>query len=223
MITVKNASFGYNGEPVIKNVSFEVQPGEFIGLIGPNGAGKSTLFKGLLRLVPTLAGSVTYSPTVAGRLGYVPQRDQLDAIYPLTAFDVARMGVGSALPWYRFPNRAMNEKVMQCLAQVGMDRFRDDLYAELSGGQRQRVLIARSLALDPVMLVLDEPTAGIDPVAEENILKLLGELNTGRGLTVLMVSHHIHSLRGRVHRVILVKDGAVQCGTADELLHADKI
>src|SRR5438045_267678 len=90
LITLRDASFGYNRKPVIRNVSLSVQRGEFIGLIGPNGAGKSTLFKGMLRLLPPMHGDVIHSPEIIHRIGYVPQRDQLDAIYPLVAWDVVR-------------------------------------------------------------------------------------------------------------------------------------
>jgi ABC-type Mn2+/Zn2+ transport system ATPase subunit len=223
LIRLENAAFGYNGRPVLRGVSLDVLEGEFVGLIGPNGAGKSTLFKGMLRLIPALAGSVWHDPRLARRIGFVPQRDQLDAIYPLSVFDVAQMGVVGSLPWYRFPNRTTKLAVDACLDQVGMADKRDRLFAELSGGQRQRVLIARALVMNPELLVLDEPTAGIDPVAEEAILRLLGELNRRTQLTILMVSHHIQSLRHNVQRAILVKNSTVVSGASEELLHPEKV
>ncbi|MBV9079636.1 MAG: metal ABC transporter ATP-binding protein [Elusimicrobia bacterium] len=223
LISVKNAAFGYGGVVIIDHVSLDVCDGEFIGLIGPNGAGKSTLFKGLLRLIAPMSGTVDHSPRIHKKIGYVPQRDQLDAIYPLTAFDVAAMGPAAAAAWYRFPGSSTRKRVMDCLARVDMQDQKDKPFSALSGGQRQRVLIARALAMNPEMLVLDEPTAGIDPVAEESVLKLLGELNTQQKITILMVSHHIHSLRGRVHRAVLVKDRAVICGSSEEMLNPDRI
>src|SRR4029077_3958268 len=105
LITLRDATFGYNRTPVIRGVSLSVHRGEFIGLIGPNGAGKSTLFKGMLRLLAPLSGAVKHDPKIHKRIGYVPQRDQLDSIYPLTALDVARMGPIGVLPWYRFPGK----------------------------------------------------------------------------------------------------------------------
>ncbi len=223
LITLSNASFGYGKEPVIRGVSLEVQRGEFIGLIGPNGAGKSTLFKGMLKLLAPLAGQVTHAKEISKRIGYVPQRDQLDPIYPLSSFDVARMGATGILPWYRMADKALNDRVTAGLEKVGMTDFRDRAFAELSGGQRQRVLIARALAMEPAILVLDEPTAGIDPVAETSILELLSALNKEQGITILMVSHNISSLRHHVHRAILIKDHGILSGTAAELLHPDRI
>ena len=223
LISLRDAAFGYRGEPVIQNVSLDVMPGEFIGIIGSNGSGKSTLFKGMLRLIAPLKGEVFHDPLIYRRIGYVPQRDQLDAIYPLTAWDVVRMGPIGVLPWYRPSGNKINQKIMECLEQVGMGEFRDHSFSELSGGQRQRVLIARALAMNPELLVLDEPTAGIDPVAEEVILKTLTRLNHDLKITILMVSHHIQSLRNRVHRAILVKEGKIISGAGKEMLHPDRI
>jgi len=223
LISLDRASFGYQGQVVIRDATLDIVRGEFIGLVGANGSGKSTLFKGMLGLIPPLSGCVVHAPEISRRIGYVPQRDQLDGIYPLTAFDVARMGPVGVLPWFRFPGPQITRKVMECLEKVGMEGYRARTFAELSGGQRQRVLIARALALDPQILVLDEPTAGIDPVAEESILALLSELNQESSITILMVSHQIQSLRHRVRRAILIKDHGVLSGPAEELLHPDRI
>jgi ABC-type Mn2+/Zn2+ transport system ATPase subunit len=223
LITLRETAFGYGGEAVIENVSLTVQRGEFIGLIGPNGAGKSTLFKGILKLLPPLAGSVTHAPALQRRIGYVPQRDTLDPIYPLTAWDVVRMGLLGPLPWYHFPSKKDDAVIRERLEEVKMEDFSDHPFALLSGGQRQRVLIARALAVRPELLVLDEPTAGIDPVAEENILALLGELHEKSQISILMVSHHIQSLRKRVQRVIVVNNGGVLDGSAAEMLAPERM
>ncbi len=223
LISLQNAAFGYNGPPVIEGVTLDVHKGEFIGLVGPNGSGKSTLFKGMLKLIPPLEGEVVHAPEIFRRIGYVPQRDQLDAIYPLTAFAVARMAALGALPWYRIPDAQVETDVMTSLEKVGMAAYRDHAFAELSGGQRQRVLIARALAIKPAILVLDEPTAGIDPVAEASILKLLADLNEDHSMTILMVSHNISSLRDHIDRAVLIKDHRILCGSAKELLHPDRI
>jgi ABC-type Mn2+/Zn2+ transport system ATPase subunit len=224
LMTLRDATFGYNGIPVIRNVSLSVHRGEFIGLIGPNGAGKSTLFKGLLRLILPMSGEVIHSPEILYRIGYVPQREQLDAIYPLVSWDVVRMGIVGALPWYQWAGSKSHAPLIeQCLERVGMSTFRDASFAELSGGQRQRVLIARALAARPQILVLDEPTAGIDPVAEESILSLLGDLNLQQKITILMVSHHIQSLRSRVSRVVVVNEQTILTGSAEDLLRPERI
>jgi len=210
LITVTGGAFGYHGTAIVSGVNVALAPGEFTGLIGPNGAGKSTLFKGLLKLIAPLSGEVHHAPRLAGRIGYVPQRDTLDPIYPLTAADVVDMGGRAG-------------RTEECLAQVGMREFRARTFSELSGGQRQRVLIARALAVDPELLVLDEPTAGIDPVAEESVLQLLSDLHRRQKLTILMVSHHMPALRRCAERVIAVNRGRIQSGPAAELLAPERI
>lgn len=223
LISLEQASFGYNGRVVIRDVTLDIARGDFIGLVGANGSGKSTLFKGMLKLISPLSGRVIHAPEIHRRIGYVPQRDQLDSIYPLTAFDVARMGAIGVLPWYQLPGPQIKRKVLGCLEKVGMKDYHAHLFAELSGGQRQRILIARALALDPEILVLDEPTAGIDPIAEGSILTLLSGLNKESSITILMVSHQLQSLRNRVSRVIVTKNQSVLCGSAEEFLHPSRI
>ena len=208
LITLENASFGYNKKPVIRNVSLVVRRGEFIGIVGPNGAGKTTLFRGILGLIPPIEGRVIRAAELHRRIGYVPQRDQLDSIYPVTASDVVYMGLVGILPWYRFPGETALQTIQASLDKVGMLTFSNHPFAELSGGQRQRVLIARALAIAPLLLVLDEPTAGIDPAAEESILLLLDKLQE-QGETILMVSHRLQALHKHARRVIEVKDQGI--------------
>jgi ABC-type Mn2+/Zn2+ transport system ATPase subunit len=209
LIDIEKAAFGYNGDPVIAEVSLHVEEGDFIGLIGPNGAGKSTLFRGMLGLLRPMRGMVRYAPGVRERIGYVPQRDTLEAIYPLTAADVTLMGCIGVLPWYRFPGAVERRRVESALTAVGMQDFSGAAFAELSGGQRQRVLIARALATEPRILVLDEPTAGIDPQAETVILELLRRLHAEENMTILIVTHRVDTHRRFMQRLIHVQDGRV--------------
>ncbi len=221
MITLRNASFGYNRVPIVRGVTVDIQPGNFIGVIGPNGAGKSTLLKGILKLLPPLEGSVSHNDSLHQRIGYVPQRDELDAIFPLTVFEVVRLGIIAARPWYRWPNAAVTQAAKTALKQVEMLGFAEAPFAELSSGQRQRVLIARALSVDPRILILDEPTAGIDPAAEKGILELLTQLNREQGLSILMVSHHMHSLQSCVRQALFVKEGTVVTLQASDLTRPD--
>ncbi len=204
LITLKNASFGYSKTPILRDVSLTIHSQEFIGISGPNGAGKSTLLRGLVGLLPVLSGKLYRNPSLERRIGYVPQRDKLDSLFPLTAHEVVEMGLVGIHPWHRFLNKAHQERIASSLDQVGMLKLSHHPFADLSGGQRQRVLIARALVIDPILLVLDEPTSGIDPQAEETILNLLQSLHTS-GKTILMVSHRDQSLRQFASRVLEVK------------------
>jgi ABC-type Mn2+/Zn2+ transport system ATPase subunit len=222
LMEMAGAAFGYERLSVLEGVSLQIKRGDFIGILGPNASGKSTLLKGMLRLLTPLAGEVRASPAL-GRIGYVPQRDTLDTIYPLTTEDVAAMGVSALSPWWRPGRGTTRETVSQALEVVGMKPFALRAFDELSGGQRQRVLIARALALDPSLLVLDEPTAGVDVGAEEVILSALKRLNRERGLAIVMVSHHIQALREAAKSVILVNNQSVVLGPTNDMLRAERL
>lgn len=194
MISLENASFGYDGKAVVSGMSLTVTPGDFIGIIGVNGSGKSTLIKGLLGLLAPMSGVVKRSPTLKRRIGYVPQRGHLDPIYPLTVSDVVQMGLDG--------NKGGHEVVEECLDKVRMEDHRNESYAALSGGQQQRVLIARALAIKPRVLMLDEPTAGVDTETEKEIMTFLKELNQAEKISVLMVSHKIPELQRYATKVV---------------------
>lgn len=218
LVRLEDASFGYPGNVVLQRVSFEVEPGDFVGLVGPNGAGKTTLFRGLLGLVPPLGGKVERSARLRRAIGYVPQRDRLDPIFPLAAKDVVAMGLTGNRPWVQTVWPTMDPRVPALMDRMSLGSLAERPFGELSGGQRQKVLIARALVSDPVLLVLDEPTAGIDPAAEDAVLTLLQEINRDSGLTILLVSHRLESLARRVHKGLLVRDGGVELGLMRGLL-----
>ena len=206
------ADFGYEGRPVVRGASLEVVPGEFVALAGSNGSGKTTLVRGLLGLVPVLGGRVERRPGL--RVGYVPQRETLDPLYPLTAFDVTLLGACRDLPFWRPTGAAERGRAHAALAATQAEPFARSRYATLSGGQRQRVLIARALATEPALLVLDEPTAGIDPQTELAILEMLVRLARERGLAIWMVTHHLHAVAERVDRLLHVHDGRLSAEEA---------
>ncbi|MFN8543593.1 MAG: metal ABC transporter ATP-binding protein [Candidatus Binatia bacterium] len=219
MIALRDVSLGYEGRPVLSRVSFTVARGESIALLGPNGAGKTTLFRGMLGLIAPLGGRIEYGfDRAAHPPGYVPQKEALDPIFPLTAFEVVLMGTWARLRPLQPVGRRRRRFAAECLERVGLDGVADRPFWELSGGQRQRVLIARALAVEPEVLLLDEPTAGIDPAAEAGIMELIQGLNRERGITVVLVSHHLRMVRAMGGSVLWVADGAVTKGTAAELL-----
>lgn len=207
LIRLENAAFGYAGHRVARELHLDIAPGDFLGIVGPNGSGKSTVLKGLLGLIEPLSGKVSRSPALGRALGWVPQRDALDAIFPVTALDVARLGRGLVRPWHRRLDAKDEALARHCLATVGLSSKADAPFQTLSGGQRQRALIARALAVEPKLLVLDEPTAGVDPEAEESIMALLKSLNRDKGMAIVMVTHHHEHLKGAASRVVEIREG----------------
>jgi ABC-type Mn2+/Zn2+ transport system ATPase subunit len=190
LLSVHELSAGYGSRPVLEDLSFELQPGERIGVLGPNGGGKTTLFKALLGMLPPLAGHFES----AGRFGYVPQTERSRLDYPVTALDVALMGALSRVVWWRPLGAAERRSAQAALAQVGLEDSAGELFGELSGGQRQRVLVARALVQDGPVLLLDEPFTGVDRPSAELLDRLLDSLAAeGRG--VLIATHDLEQTR----------------------------
>ena len=219
LISLDDVSIGYDGRPVLTRVSFRIERGEFVALLGPNGAGKTTIFRGILGLIPLLAGRITYGfDRAASPPGYVPQKESLDPIFPLTTFEVVLMGTYARIPPLRLVGREPRRRAAARLAEVGLGQHAEQPFWALSGGQKQRALIARALAAEPEVLFLDEPTAGVDAEAEVAIMDLISRLNRDRGLTVVLVSHHLRLVRGLVHAAIWVEDGHATKGPPESVL-----
>ena len=203
VITLHHVWAGYGTTPILEDINLVVKELDFIGLIGPNGGGKTTLLKVLLGLISPERGEVKIMghSVVKGRryIGYVPQLLEFDRDFPLRVEDVVRMGrLGKRRLLQRY-NRKDEGIVTWGLEQVGMADLRDRSIGQLSGGERQRVYIARALASEPRILLLDEPTANVDTKVQNSIYELLGELN--QSLTILMVSHDIGAVSTYVKTV----------------------
>jgi len=224
LITLENLSIGYNGQPVLSGLTLSILRGSFTAILGANGSGKSTLLKTLLGLLPSVAGRiVTASTSVPLTFGYVPQSNQFDPIYLLTGFDVALMGVyGRVRAGHRIP-LAERTFTRECLCAVGAEAFSRKRFAELSGGQKQRVLIARALATRPDVLVLDEPTAGVDRETTTAVLEFISRICKERKITVLLVTHDFSAVRHYAENVIWIHQGKVFQGAAEELLTAERM
>ena len=218
LLDLRDVSVGYNGTPVLEHVSFAVERREFVALLGPNGAGKTTLLRAMLGLAPVLAGCIDYGfDRGASPPGYVPQRDTLDAIFPLTAFEVVLMGTYAKLRPLRPAGAAQRHLAARCLEQVGLAALAQRPFWAMSGGQKQRVLIARALAVEPEIMLLDEPTAGVDHQAEAAIGDVLAALNRERGLAVVLVSHNLGHIQSTVQSVVWVDGGEAVKHSADVL------
>ena len=216
LVTFDRATLGYGRRAVLTEISFDIPEGDFLGLVGPNGAGKTTILRALLGSLTPLSGTVSRAPTL--RFGYVPQRDQVDYNFPLKVLDVVMMGRYDRIGLGRRPTPDDRRRAHEALEHVGIDRLAHQALADLSGGQKQRTLIARALVGEPNVLVLDEPTNGMDLVATTQILGLVRELHERDGLTVLMVSHALNEVANYVERIALVVEGGFRIGTTDEIM-----
>jgi ABC-type Mn2+/Zn2+ transport system ATPase subunit len=224
LLTLRDVSLGYENRPVLEHVDLELGRGEFVALLGPNGAGKTTLLRGIVGLIPVLAGTLVYSfDRATSPLGYVPQRDALDPTFPLTVHEVVLMGTYARLHPLQWVGRPQRLLAAQCLELVGLGALAEQRFASLSGGQKQRVLIARALAAKPELLLLDEPTAGVDREATAAIMDILGRLNRDDGLTVLLVTHQVRMLRGLASAVFWVQEGRAVRGRVDEMLTPERV
>jgi ABC-type Mn2+/Zn2+ transport system ATPase subunit len=217
-ITLKDVAIGYRGNVILNGINFSLKNGEFVVLFGPNGAGKTTLFKTILRIIPPIHGTIIYGNDHYPGFGYVPQRQYLDEIYPFTAEEVVLMGTfGFTKPFTPTPkeNRVF---VDQCLKDVNMYERRKQFFSELSGGQKQRILIARALATQPDVLLLDEPIAGVDTDAQRKIMELISGLHQKHKLTIMMVTHEIYSIPKWTDRIIWIHHNRIILGNTAEML-----
>lgn len=206
IIEIRNLNFSYdNTFPTLENVNLVLYRGESAGIIGPNGGGKSTLLKLLLGMLEPQSGTIRIfglPPREAReRIGYMPQYHQLDAAFPISVNEVVLQGTLRRGFWGRH-SAADRETARAALAEMGLDGLGERNFDDLSGGQRQRVLIARALACRPELLLLDEPTANIDPGAEEQFYATLNRLR--RNLTILTVSHDLGFVNREIDRIICV-------------------
>ncbi|MBI5202097.1 MAG: metal ABC transporter ATP-binding protein [Elusimicrobia bacterium] len=226
LIRFKHAAIGYGRKVVLSGVDLAVERDAFVGVLGPNGSGKTTLMRTLLGLIPCLKGQLVLSGAGGRppRLGYVPQKERLDPIFPLSAYDVASMGAYRRFDLMRRLRREDDRPLVErALAACGASALAARAYGDLSGGQKQRVLIARALASEPQLLVLDEPLAGIDVSTQKALIELLRKLKVERGLTVLMVSHRIHVERGLFTHVLLCDEGEATIGPTEEMLSGGRL
>lgn len=201
LITCRGLAFAYGAETVLSGVDFAVEAGDYLCIVGENGSGKSTLVKGLLGLKEPSAGSITLGDGLQRReIGYLPQQTALQRDFPASVFEVVLSGRLNSLGRRCFYSKADRAEAERELERMGMAEFKNRCYQDLSGGQQQRVLLARALCATTKLLLLDEPVAGLDPVATGEMYNLLKLINLCDCVTVVMVSHDIHAaLRYATH------------------------
>jgi manganese/iron transport system ATP-binding protein len=220
VLRVRDAAFTHPGGHGVSGLSFDVAPGEAVALIGPNGAGKSTLLNGLLALVPRTAGQVEFagaSYAARGMVGILPQTADLDPDFPITLQQVVMQGRYRRLGLFRWPGRADRAAVRAALDTVGLGELAGRRFGELSGGQRQRGLLARALASEPSLLLLDEPFNGLDQQNRDALVETLRTLKQ-RGVAVIVSTHDLELARQVCDTVVLVNGTQLAHGPVAEVL-----
>lgn len=232
IIHLKNLTVAYDAKPVLWNITTAFKKGQMTAIIGPNGAGKSTLIKAMLDLEKKLSGEVTYlvgknetalSYHVArNEVAYVPQKNDVDWDFPTSVIDVVTMGRYGKLGWLKRPTKNDKKIATEKLEAVGMSSFKNRQISQLSGGQRQRVFLARALAQESSIYILDEPLAGVDMKTESIIIDLLKDL-TQQGKTVIIVHHDLRTVPDYFDQVLFLNQEVVAAGSVSSTFTEENI
>lgn len=225
-LEVHDLTVSYSHRPVLWDIDFSVPAGKLVAVVGPNGAGKSTLIKSIMGLLPLSSGYVRiFGESLQRRRGivsYVPQREEVDWDFPINVFDVVMMGRYGRLPFYRRPSDLDYQVAENSLKQVGMEQYSNRQISQLSGGQQQRVFIARALAQEAELYLMDEPFAGVDAATESALSALFCSLRDS-GKTIVCVHHDLNTVAEFFDYVLLINVRLVAYGKAGEVLNAENL
>lgn len=195
VLSAKDLAVGYEGKSVLRNVSFEVKAGDYFCIVGENGSGKTTLLRTIVGLIPPISGELNYGDGFTrAAVGYLPQQSDVQRDLPASVFEIVLSGCQNGLTHRFFYSRSQKEMALKNIERMGIGHLAKRCYRELSGGQQQRVLLARALCATKQVLILDEPVAGLDPEATEEMYRMIKQLND-EGLTIIMISHDIANVQ----------------------------
>ena len=225
LVSFANVTAGYDRDPVLRDVNLSIARGAFVGVVGPSGAGKTTLLRAIVGAVPRVQGAVS----VAGRrvtggatanVGWVPQLETVDWNFPATVREVVLMGRWSQRTWVPWPSRDDQQRVDRLLVRLGVGGLGDRHIRTLSGGQQQRVFLARAMIGDPDLLLLDEPTSGVDIKTRDDVLHLLADLNRD-GMTIVLTTHELNSVAAHLPWVVCINGRVIAEGDPDEIFTSE--
>lgn len=230
VLTVQDLYCSHGEVMALEGVSFEVAAGDYVGIVGPNGSGKSTLVRALLGLVPCRQGMVTlFKQSLASftdwhRIGYLPQNmGPLNQAFPATVSEIVQLGLLAAKGLPRRIGRQDRQRVDAILEQLGIADLSRRLIGELSGGQQQRVMLARALVNQPDLLVMDEPTAALDPDIRDQFYALVSRMNREQGVTVLLVTHDTGVIGSHASRLLYLDKQLLFWGSFEEFCHSPEM
>ena len=217
LVALERVTFGYGGAPVVRDVTYAVEPGAFTGIVGPSGSGKTSLLRLLLGTARPTSGTLVRAPGTA--VSYVPQLETVDWNFPVTVGECVLMSRPSSrlLPW---PTRAERADVAQVLERLGIGELADRHIRELSGGQQQRMFLARALLRRPQLLLLDEPTSGVDVQTRHEVLHLLDDLNRD-GLAIVLTTHDLNGMAAHLPHLVALHQRVIASGPPSEVIVPD--
>jgi manganese/iron transport system ATP-binding protein len=225
-LMVQQLTAGYNGTPALQDLTFEVEHGSRVAVVGPNGAGKSTLFKVLVGLVPIRAGDIKIHGLPLGDhqycVAYVPQREEVDWHFPVTVSDVVMMGRFGRQGWLSRSSQEDRQAVKRSLDIMGINEYALASISDLSGGQQQRVFLARAIAQEPHILLMDEPFTGVDAPTQESTLELLDRLKE-KDVTVLVSTHDLNMASHRFDQVLLLNKRLIAFGKPAQVFSKENV
>lgn len=222
LVSLKNVAVGYNSNVILDGIDLEIRQGDFIALLGPNGCGKTTLLKTIAGILKPISGEINYCD-VENLIGYVPQRETLSPAFLLTGYEVVLMGTYGRVKAGRPLPQKEKELAIKCLKLIDSEQLANKPFFELSGGQRQRILIARALATRPRLLLLDEPTSGIDSPTSQSIMQTLQTLNIEQGISILLVMHDINVIKNYAREILIIYNNKVHRTVMQDITTPEKI
>jgi zinc/manganese transport system ATP-binding protein len=229
LVTFTDVTCGYDGAPVLRNVDLAIRRGAFVGIVGPSGAGKTTLLRSIVGVVPRVEGRISVDGRPVSRgtprgVGWVPQLETVDWNFPATVREVVLMGAWAERRWRARATADERARVERILDRLGIGGLAGRHIRELSGGQQQRVFLARALIGDPSLLLLDEPTAGMNPQETLNMMELIRKLRSELGLSILLIEHDMRLVMGVSDRITVLDHGdLIAEGTPDEIRTNPKV
>jgi len=225
LVRFSGVSCGYDNKAVLRDIDLTIEDGAFVGIVGPSGAGKTTLLRAIVGAVPRVEGALTFDGRPVGHggtpgVGWVPQLETVDWNFPATVGEVVLMGRWSDRPWRAWASREDRDAVDRLLDRLGIGGLGRRHIRELSGGQQQRVFLARAMIGEPRLLLLDEPTSGVDLKTRDDILHLLADLN-GDGMTIVMTTHELNTVAAHLPWVVCVNGSLIAEGDPDDIFTSE--
>ncbi|EKE11359.1 MAG: hypothetical protein ACD_15C00101G0007 [uncultured bacterium] len=230
IIKVENLSFSYGQSEILKNISFVVEKGDFVGLAGPNGAGKTTLVKALLGLLSPTQGKIEFFERKHGvfsdwgKIGYLPQKNPtINPLFPATVSEIVSLGLLSQKKWPKRLTAADKKKTDAVLRQLDILHLEKKMFSELSGGQQQKTLLARSLASNPEILIFDEPSTALDPESRESFFSLMQHLNEKHQITIILITHDTSYIGRYANKLLYLDKELIYFGNFSTFCQSDKM